>query len=206
MTQKERQELSREKILQAAAKEFGDRGYDAVTMDSICFGHGISKGMMYHYYSGKDELFLLCIGRMFQELRDFLDMQEQPVSSDPLEAVQDFFLMREKFFRIHPDYKKIFENAMLHPPKHLKEQILALRAPVRDMNLKFLHPAISRLPLRPDLSQEQVIRYFECVEAFFWNLTEQYQAGRPASDYRSLLAVSKEVLDMVLFGIAVKKS
>lgn len=61
MTQKERQERSRKEIYQAALEEFGTYGYDKVNMERICGNHGISKGMMYHYYSNKDELFLLCV-------------------------------------------------------------------------------------------------------------------------------------------------
>ena len=60
MTQQERKQRSKEKILAAAMAEFGTKDFDAVTMDGICFAHGISKGMMYHYVSGKDELFLQC--------------------------------------------------------------------------------------------------------------------------------------------------
>ena len=61
MTQKERQDRSKEEICRAAMEEFGTLGYDKVTMERICGNHGISKGMMYHYYSNKDELFLLCL-------------------------------------------------------------------------------------------------------------------------------------------------
>ena len=46
-------------IFQAALAEFYTQPYDTVTMDRICSRHGISKGMMYHYFSSKDELFLL---------------------------------------------------------------------------------------------------------------------------------------------------
>ena len=56
MTQKERQERSREMIYQAALQEFGTYGYGGVNMEGICGRHGISKGMMYHYFSRKDDL------------------------------------------------------------------------------------------------------------------------------------------------------
>ena len=49
MTQKERQERSKEEIYRAAMAEFGSRGYDGANMEHICADHGISKGMMYHY-------------------------------------------------------------------------------------------------------------------------------------------------------------
>lgn len=51
MKQAQRQERSRREILQAAMEEFGTYNYSDVTIDNICSRHGISKGMMYHYYS-----------------------------------------------------------------------------------------------------------------------------------------------------------
>ena len=68
MTQKERQERSRREIYHAALQEFGAADFDAVTMDSICMNHKISKGMLYHYYANKDELCLSCAGEVFQSL------------------------------------------------------------------------------------------------------------------------------------------
>ena len=63
MKQEERKEKSKEEIYQAALEEFGTYGYDNVSIEQICNRHGISKGMMYHYYSSKDQLFLLCVER-----------------------------------------------------------------------------------------------------------------------------------------------
>ena len=73
MKQAQRQERSRREILQAAMEEFGTHNYSDVTIDNICSRHGISKGMMYHYYSGKDDLFLLCAREMFQALKEHMD-------------------------------------------------------------------------------------------------------------------------------------
>ena len=72
MKQKERQERSRKEIFQAAMEEFGSNDYDKVTMESICTRHKISKGTMYHYYSGKDELFLQCVEATFQMLKEYV--------------------------------------------------------------------------------------------------------------------------------------
>ena len=73
MMQKERQERSREEIYPAALNEFGSLGYENVSMERICRQHGISKGMIYHNYSNKDELFLLCVERVFTDLKDHIE-------------------------------------------------------------------------------------------------------------------------------------
>ena len=70
MTQKERQERSREMIYQAALQEFGTYGYDGVNMEGICGRHGISKGMMYHYFFPEGTTcFCLCVDRTFRICR-----------------------------------------------------------------------------------------------------------------------------------------
>ena len=202
MTQKERQERSRKEIYQAALEEFGAAGLEAVTMDSICANHGISKGMMYHYYSNKDELFLLCVERTFQELRAHVERDMAHLSGeDTAAAVKDFFMIRERFFQLHPQQKLVFESAMLRPPKHLAAQIQALRAPMRRLNQEFIEGLIDKMPLRPDLKPEMVTRYLETIESLFQNMIVSYQGGHPAQDFHAMLETAGELLNMVLFGI-----
>ena len=97
MKQQERQKKSKEKILQAAITEFSASGYDKVTMENICTRHGISKGMMYHYYSGKDDLFLLCVQNMYQMMQQYLE--EKPGMFTDVEKLTKKD-MEEEFFYV----------------------------------------------------------------------------------------------------------
>ena len=114
MTQAERQSQSRRKILEAAMDEFGARDFDAVTMEAICASHGISKGMMYHYYTGKDELFLACVGHVFQSLLKYVRHDAAALGKQAaFETIKNYFAIRECYFQRHPKEKNIFENALL---------------------------------------------------------------------------------------------
>ena len=96
MTQAERQKRSKEEIYQAALEEFGKADFEAVTMDSICLNHSISKGMMYHYYANKSELFLACAQEIFRELNDYLRHEAEALEDQPaFEAIKHYFLLRE---------------------------------------------------------------------------------------------------------------
>ena len=109
MTQKERQERSRAEILQAAMEEFSVRDYNQVNMEGICSRHGISKGMMYHYYSSKDELFLLCVQDTFERLREYVQEEGANVKGVRVsERIKNYFLLREYFFQAHPERVRIF--------------------------------------------------------------------------------------------------
>ena len=202
MTQKERQERSRREILRAAMEEFGTQDYDAVTMDSICGNHGISKGMMYHYYPNKDALFLLCVQTTFQDLRDNIQSDVETLEQQSgFEAIKAYFLLREQYFQGHPMEKNVFENALLRPPRHLREQIWALRAPVRELNHQFIWRVVGRMPLREGLRPEAVMRYLDSVEYSLPHALRQYSAGGDLTDMHTLMEAVGELLDLVLYGV-----
>ena len=202
MTQKERQERSKEMIYQAALEEFGTCGYDRANMEHICGKHGISKGMMYHYYSNKDELFLLCVERTLSDLKACIERDVGILEDRPAqEAIRDYFMIREYFFQLHPKQKVIFENVLLHPPVHLKSQLQVLRAPLQEMNRQFLSKRIEQMPLRPELDRKKVSRYIEAVESLFWNIMSYYQDEKSKQDLHSILEITGELLNMFLFGI-----
>lgn len=198
MTQQERQEQSKEKIYQAALEEFGTLGYDAVNMERICRQHGISKGMMYHYYSNKDELFLLCAQRVFADLKAYLEQQiEDRAKQNRPATFRDHMMMREIFFQRHPKQKLIFEDAMLRPPRHLAKQMQALHAPIRRLNQKILEELMVQMALRTGLDREKAARFLGGIEY----LLQYYQNGKAEQNLHSILETAEDVWDMALFGV-----
>lgn len=202
MKQQERQKKSKEKILQAAITEFSASGYDKVTMENICTRHGISKGMMYHYYSGKDDLFLLCVQNMYQMMQQYLEENMAELEKkDALHALKEFWMLRESFFGEHPPFKNIFENALLRTPPHLFQRIEEIRGPIEALNRQFLHRTIGKIELRENLKKENVSIYLEAMESVFWKLVEQYRREQRISDVHSLMEAAGELWDMVLLGV-----
>lgn len=202
MKQKERQERSRQTIIQAAMDEFGKAGFEAVTMERICAGHGISKGMMYHYFSSKDELFLCCVSKISQELWEYLLENISILADEPIfESLKHFFLLRESFFQERDSEKHIFENAVFYPPKHLAANIQKYREPIHEENERFLRQIVSRAKLRENTNQEKVIRYLNSIYQLFWNTLHQYCLPEGYQDFHSTLTGAEELLEMFLFGV-----
>lgn len=202
MKQQERQRKSKEKILQAAIAEFSVYDYEKVTMESICKKHGISKGMMYHYYSGKDDLFLLCVQNLYDMMLEYIESHMQELEEkDARSALKDFWMLRESFLQDHPEQKNIFESVLLRTPKHLFEKIEEIRCPMEELNRQFLHSTISKIELRKNLNKENVSVYLEAMESVFWKLVERYRSERLLSDVHSMMEAAGELWDMVLLGV-----
>ena len=45
-----------QEIIAVAAELFGERGYDAVSLDDVAERLDVTKGSLYHYFPGKEEL------------------------------------------------------------------------------------------------------------------------------------------------------
>ena len=124
--------------------------------------------MMYHYFCSKDNLFLACAEKFFQDLLKYLS-ENIPLCSDgtPAQQLQKYFLCCEKYFRLHPESRRLYANLIISPPKHLKESIEKLRKPLRIMNSTFLQNVISHLSLYDNLRTEETLSYLSNVGRFF---------------------------------------
>lgn len=58
-----RRELTREKVLEAAATLFAARGYAATTIDDVAAAAEVSKGTVFYGFSSKEELFAATLDR-----------------------------------------------------------------------------------------------------------------------------------------------
>lgn len=70
-------------ILNAALKEFSQRGYEEASTNRIAKAAGISKALMFHYVKSKEELFLLlldyCQKTIAEDYWNRLDWQEKDI-------------------------------------------------------------------------------------------------------------------------------
>ena len=74
----------RERILEAAAKEFAAHGYDGASLNQILDNAGISKGAAYYYFDDKADLYTTTILHYSQELME-------AVRFDPAQLTVDNF-------------------------------------------------------------------------------------------------------------------
>lgn len=71
MRQSERTARTRARLLRAARKVFGRRGYHAASLAEIAGEAGVSKGALYHNFPSKEDLFLALLDERLEErIRD----------------------------------------------------------------------------------------------------------------------------------------
>lgn len=119
MNREEKNALSRQRILAAALEEFSHRGYEAASLSNVCAEKGISKGIIYHHFKDKAELYLLCVENCFTQVSAYLQEVAGTLSGTAEEKLASYFDARLRFFALHPEYLGIFAEASFNPPAAL---------------------------------------------------------------------------------------
>jgi len=88
LTRRERQEQTRELLLDAAAMVFARRGYHEASVEEIASEAGFSTGAVYSNFSGKEELFLALADREVEKQVAEIHAVAEGVEADGEAAVE----------------------------------------------------------------------------------------------------------------------
>ncbi|MGB4587719.1 MAG: TetR/AcrR family transcriptional regulator [Clostridiaceae bacterium] len=181
MNREEKNMLTRQQIINSAIAEFGMNSYAEASLNSICKEGNISKGIIYHYFKDKDELYLVCVAECFNKLTTFLN-SEKITFSHVEQDIEKYLELREQFFAKNPGSGNIFTNALLQPPKHLVAQIKEIKAELDNYNINFYEQILKNVKLKNDISREEAIEYFLVFQESF----NYYFQNKIYGDYRKL--------------------
>lgn len=103
-------EQRRSAILRSARKEFFEKGFRAVTVDSIARRAELSKGAIYLYFKSKEEIYAQILLRDIDKFHDKVDalLDTSKSASDNLrsyaEVYSTFFISDRELFRIFMNF------------------------------------------------------------------------------------------------------
>ena len=117
MTPRKREQLeairesSRNAILQAALRLFAERGYHATTIEAIAREAGIAKGLVYNYFSSKQELLRQLVLLGFREFEELLP--ELLRTADPVQRLHVLFELSGKLIQEKTEFYRLYMMVLL---------------------------------------------------------------------------------------------
>lgn len=122
---------ARERILRAAAREFVTKGYDGARVDAIVAASRVSKNLVYHYFDGKEALFIAVLERTYERFRERQeDLRIRTL--EPIEALRRLTLSTFDSFVDMPEVISLLNTENLYKGVHLRKshQIRGLYNPL----------------------------------------------------------------------------
>lgn len=203
MNREEKNQMTRRRIIDSALTEFAEKGYGASSINSVCAVPGISKGIIYHYFDSKDALFLVCVEECFDLLTEYIRANMHPERSSIEEQLKNYFSVRLAFFREHPLYQRIFCEAVIMPPTHLKDEIRKKKQDFDIFNVQILEQMLADVTLRPHITQEDVIEFFRQFQDFINAPPHDSELTQPEFEAREKSC--RKALDILLYGVIERK-
>lgn len=199
MNREQKSALARQRILEAAIAEFSGKGYEGASLTAACNQCGISKGLVYHHFRDKNELYLLCVKSCFDSLTACLKEALAAFRGTPEERMQAFFEAWLRFFYNSPQYLGIFSSASFRIPPALAAQIAQARQAYDEVYTAVMMELLGGRPLRGSLPAVDMVG--ECrIYMDFFNTRFLMQAPDDQAVARQE-AWCRQQMDILLYGV-----
>lgn len=146
----------KQKILNASLEEFSEYGYEKANTDRISSKAGVSKGLIFHHFGSKENLFIItinkCIDDILFEFNDF-NMPDE----DFISIIMKLMQIKYEFFKKNPMHYKLLVNGFYNAPKKLKTQLQQRYSEIKQIGFDIIADIIEGLPLKKDVSIKSII-------------------------------------------------
>ena len=127
-------ERTRKTLLDAAIREFADKGYGGARIDNIAKRAGLNKRLLYHYFGDKDALYLAVLESAYISIRSAehgLNLENE----DPVVAIRKLVQFTWDYFLAHPEFLSLLGTENLLRARHLKKSkvIFKLHTPLNSL-------------------------------------------------------------------------
>ncbi|HEY3316426.1 MAG TPA: TetR/AcrR family transcriptional regulator [Bacillota bacterium] len=147
-----------EAIRQACLKEFVDHGYHGASTNHIHEAAGISKGLIFHYFGSKKNLFLYLFDRTLEYFWDRMvgsGVADWP--KDVFERISLLSLQKVRLFEENPLYYRFVFEGQLNFPKGLEAEMAERTRATTQRGYAILFKDIDLSTFRPDIDPQKAI-------------------------------------------------
>lgn len=196
MKQEEKTKLTRQKIIDVGIAEFGANGYEKANINSIS-SSGIAKGLIYHNFATKDELYLECLRACFDEITAALSCPEN------IADYSVYFNKRISLFREKRAVAAMVLEALINPPKKHLEKIAEIRTQYDQMNAEWISKILEKYELRDGVTEESALKYLTLAQDMFnWYCTNpKFYSSEPEDLFELHERELPRIFEFMLRGV-----
>lgn len=147
----------KERIINAALKEFAQNGYEKASTNQIIKEAGIAKGSLFNYFNNKKELYLFLLDyvtKVIEELYSKVDWDE----TDFFERVRQAGFIKFEVYKKYPQAFDFMKRAAHESAAEVRAEIEALTQNLIATGLEKSYQNIDFSKFRTDLDLEKVTK------------------------------------------------
>ncbi|AKN29993.1 TetR family transcriptional regulator [Clostridium carboxidivorans P7] len=145
------------RILNAAMKEFAKKGYEKASTNEIVKESEISKGLLFHYFKNKKQLFLYlydyCVGLNMNEFYKKINLNE----SDFFIRLRQTQLIKMELLKKYPEIFRFIETSYLEDSNEIKQELEAKNKELMNKGVDVLFKGIDMSKFKDGIDIKKVI-------------------------------------------------
>ena len=181
-------------ILLAATEEFSEKGFFQTKTEDIANRAGVSKGLVFHYFKSKKNLYNQVVKVAIQKLEELFDYTQFP--NDSLVNLFDYSLKRK--FEIAESHAA--EMALMLDvygnleklPEELQKEIFEYIEKMKTDSYEMIAQIIRQMPIREGVREEDVVKLILTVFNQVEIEANQQMSGTKITDYHFFVLIIGE--------------
>ncbi|MEH7251439.1 TetR/AcrR family transcriptional regulator [Neobacillus niacini] len=147
-----------DRIINAAIKEFAQKGYDSASTNEIVKEAGISKGLLFHYFKNKKQLFFFlfdyCYNVVADEFYKKVDLTEKDFFNRIRQAVQ----IKTELQTQYPEILTFIQEAMMQDSPEIKADFDKKKQELTAVNINIIYEGIDLSKFRDDVDVQKILK------------------------------------------------
>ena len=191
-------------ILDACIHEFADKGYDKASTNTIIKEAGISKGILFHYFKSKKNLFFYIIDHCIQKLLEEYKKYPLTETRDIFQRLSELGVIKLKIAQTHPDLIRLFMEALEKAPQEMRSEIEKKYIQVSKEFMPMFFEDVDYSKFRRDVEPSKAI---EIIMLFLGALGEKYLQNYKGKEkelfqnYDKILAEYNVYMEILMYGM-----
>jgi TetR/AcrR family transcriptional regulator len=147
-----------DRIINAAIKEFAQKGYDNASTNEMVKEAGISKGLLFHYFKNKKQLFFFlfdyCYNLVAEEFYKKVDLDETDFFKRIRQAVQIKMDLQTKY----PEILTFIQEAFMQDSPEIKDEFDKKKQELNAVNIGIVYDGIDLTKFRDDVDVQKILK------------------------------------------------
>ncbi|HBF10223.1 MULTISPECIES: TetR/AcrR family transcriptional regulator [Thermotoga] len=194
----------KEAILKAAIEVFGKRGYERATTDEIAERAGVAKGLIFHHFKSKENLYHQAYRYVVEKLQgEFENFLRENKNRDIFDFMEKWMEKKLEYSANHPE-ETDFLVTLVGVNENLRRKILSDLEKAQGKFFGFVREKLEDLKLAEGVTEEVALKFLMWFFKGFEEIYLRTYQGRPdqlKKDTRNLVEEVKVMLKIVKRGM-----
>ncbi|MDQ0200966.1 TetR/AcrR family transcriptional regulator [Neobacillus ginsengisoli] len=147
-----------DRIINAAIKEFAQKGYDKASTNEIVKEAEISKGLLFHYFGNKKLMYLFLFDYCYETIADEFYKKIDLAERDFFNRIRQAVLIKMDLLNKYPEIFKFIEEAYFEDSIDVKAELEKKIKELNDINLGKIYEGIDLSKFREDMDIKKILK------------------------------------------------